>query len=382
MCHLEPTTWRNSRLALLAWAILVHSAWGFHSVSDSPLFCPLTDGGAQTAGPLGQIGPLGESERRLFADAADGSLDEHSLLTAAVVASGVDDPAAIRHYQQRFARWVEELRDSGAVAGSPKRRAQAVFEFMHRRILFAGYRLDCTDLTLPLDEGRYNCVSASVLFCCLAEQFGLDVRGLEVPGHAMSRLVLPDETLDVESTCPRWFRLIDDPTRRAELIEKATGFRQGDPAAAGVCREVSGVELVATIYYNRGVDLLGKKEFARAAAANARSLRLDPSNETARGNLLATLNNWAIDEGSSGRYVEAAGLLSAGFELDPEFPSFSINYLHVHRQWVDALCRAGHFDEALAVLARAARERPDEPWFAQAIADVHRRWASSLATEP
>ena len=142
----------------------------------------------------------------------------------------------------------------------------------------------------------------------------------------MSRLVLPDETIDVESTCPRWFRLIDDPTRRAELIEKATGFRPGDPAAAGACREVSGVELVATIYYNRGVDLLAKKEFAQAAAANAKTLRLDPSNETARGNLLATLNNWAIHEGSSGRYVEAAGLLSAGFDLDPAFPSFSVNY--------------------------------------------------------
>ena len=47
-------------------------------------------------------------------------------------------------------------------------------------------------------------------------------------------------------------------------------FPPGDPAAAGACREVSGVELVATIYYNRGVDLLAKKEFAQAAAANAK----------------------------------------------------------------------------------------------------------------
>ena len=34
------------------------------------------------------------------------------------------------------------------------------------------------------------------------------------------------------------------------------------------------------IYYNRGVDLLAEKRFAEAAAANAKALRLDPTNAT------------------------------------------------------------------------------------------------------
>ena len=268
-----------------------------------------------------------------------------------LVASGVDDHETLHRYERQVAQAVDELRRSGVVAGSPKQKAQAIFEFMHRRILRAGYQLDCTDLTLALDDGRFNCVSASVLFCCLAGRFDLEARGLEVPGHAMSRLLLKDEKFEVESTCPRWFRLIDDPERRAELVEKTTGFRHGDASAARQCREVSGVELVATIYYNRGVDLLGRNEFAKAVTANAKALRLDPSNRTARGNLLATLNNWAIAQGRLGRYVEAVDLLRAGLGLEPEFRSFTVNYLYVHRQWIESLCRSRRYAEALKILA-------------------------------
>jgi len=314
-------------------------------------------------------------ERRLFADADDGRLDEHSLLAAALVASGVEDEAMLHHQESQLAGLVAELRNSGAVAGSPRRQAQAVFEFMHRRILHGGYRVDCTDLTVALDEGRFNCVSASVLYVCLAGRFGLHARGLEVPGHAMSRLLLSDGRLDVETTCADWFRLIGDPRRQSRLVEKTTGFRHPAGRAADECREVSGVELVATIYYNRGVDLLSRKRFARAVSANAKALRLDPSSETSRGNLLAALNNWAIALGSSGRYTEAAALLKRGLSLQPDYETLTANYLHVHHQWADELCHLKRFEEALDVLDVALQQRPNETRFHQIQADVCRRWA-------
>ena len=84
-----------------------------------------------------------------------------------------------------------ELRDTVPVAGTPQEQAQAIFEFMHRRILIAGYSRNCTDLATTLEHGRFNCVSATVLFNCLAERFDLRVCGLETPGHALSRLILP-----------------------------------------------------------------------------------------------------------------------------------------------------------------------------------------------
>ncbi len=93
------------------------------------------------------------------------------------------------------------------------------------------------------------------------------------------------------------------------------------------------MELVATIYYNRGVDLLAEERFADAAAANLKAVRLDPQNATAKGNLLATINNWAIDLATSGNYEKAAALWQLGLATDPRYDAFRTNYGQLLRQW-------------------------------------------------
>lgn len=320
-------------------------------------------------------GRLSDLEIRLFQEAAAGRCLDNSLLAAALVASGVCDADVLRRYQTQVAELVAELRRSGRVTGAPRQQAQAVYEFMHHRVLRGGYQLDCTDLTVVLNQGRFNCVSASVLFNCLAAEFGLVARGLEVPGHALSRLVLPDGSLDVETTCPDWFRLLDDPKKQAEIVSRTLGVPRTPGRASEERREVSDVELVATIYYNRGVDLLGQKQFSAAVAANAKALRLDPNSTTARGNLLATVNNWAVAEASAGRFRAAADLLRDGLAIDPNYEMFKNNDRHVHRQWIAQLCRAEEFAQALDVLAAAARQRPEEAAFLRARLDVYRLWA-------
>lgn len=318
-------------------------------------------------------GPVNPLEEGLFADAADGQWQEHSLLTAALIASGVDTPARLQHYDARLGELAGQLRRSPAMSGSPRQQAQAILEFLHARILRGGYRLDCTDLTIALDEGRFNCVSASVLFNCLAERLGLRALGLEIPGHAMSRLVLADGVLDVETTCPEWFRLMDDPEKQAALVEKTIGLRRSEQTPAQR-RVVSGVELVATIYYNRGVDLLAQKQFAEAVAANAKALRLDPRNGTARGNLLATLNNWAIELGTAGQHAEAIRTLERGLVLDASYATFKTNYVHVYHQWADQLSQNGRFSEAADLLAQTRWKELDPSYFHSAQLELYRRW--------
>ena len=110
------------------------------------------------------------------------------------------------------------------------------------------------------------------------------------------------------------------------------------------------------IYYNRAIDLLGDHRFAAAAAANAVALRLDPQSATIRGNLLATVNNWAIDLAAAA-YREAADLLRRGLSLDPGYETFTVNYAHVYRQWIRAATEAGRLAEA-DLLTRQARQSP------------------------
>lgn len=321
-------------------------------------------------------------EKRMFADAADGRLDDHSLMEAALIACGVQHRKQLQSYLKKFDSLLDQLyrEDEPKISSTdspPIARAQIVFEFMHHHILTGEYSIDCTDLKNTLDSGRYNCVSASVLFNCLAERVGLATCGLETTGHAMSRLTWDGGSLDIETTYPRWFQLIDDPDKRAELVAKAIG-RPCDGMDVRI-RRVSPTGLVAMIYYNRGIDLLAKKHFFEAANANAKALRLDAKSTTARGNLLATLNNWAIDLGRSGNYAQAVGMLKLGMAMDPGYETFTLNYVHVHYQWVEQLCKTGNFEDALKVLATAANGKPDHKYFRRAPRDVYRRWNNSLS---
>jgi tetratricopeptide (TPR) repeat protein len=322
----------------------------------------------------GDLNPL---EIRLFEDAADGRLDQHSLLAATLIASGVEQPQTLRKLEARLDGWVAALSAEGRVTGTPQEQAQAIFEFMHRQILTAGYSRDCTDLRTALEQGRFNCVSATVLFNCLAERFGLRICGLETLGHAMSRLILPSGRLDIETTCPNWFRLMHDPQRQAELVQRTLGANPAAPSPRPSCREVSGPQLAAMIYYNRGVDRLAEQRFADALAANAKALRLDPDSVTARGNLLAALNNWAIALAGSGQYGDACRRLEQGLSFDPAYQAFLSNYAHVHYEWVESLSNVGRYGEALAILDRGTRRLPASPYFRPATLDVYRRWIAS-----
>ncbi len=305
--------------------------------------------------------PLTVLEERLFADAADGRLDDFSLLDAALIASGVIDTAELGRYREHMAAWANALKRNGGLDGSPQRQVEAIFEFLHGKILHGKYNLQCTDLRQALDEGRFNCVSATVLFNCLAGELGLSCCGLETPGHALSRVFLPDGPLDVETTCPRWFCLQNDPLKQTEALEKTIGHKPTKDKAK--LREISPIQLTAMIYYNRGIDFLAEKRFSDAAAADAKALRLDPLNNTARGNFLATINNWAIDLSNAGHYARAADLLRQGLAFDPHYEAFTLNFVHVHHQWSQELCKEGRYAEAVELLNRAASEMPDNAYF-------------------
>ncbi len=300
---------------------------------------------------------LSDLERRLFSEIHDGRFNHFALLEAGLIAGGVHREEELRRYCRRFDALAESLGKSGNVRGEPHAQARAIFEYLHRKLLHDGYSLQASDLRQAFDHGRFNCVTATVLMNCLARRFDLNAVALQLPGHAMSRLVLPHEVLDIETTCPQWFDLASNDK---------TNF-SGQP------RQISDVQLVATIYYNRGVDLLAERRFGDAAAANAKAVRLDPINATAKGNYLATINNWGIELATAGEYSKAAELFRLGLATDSAYEAFHANYVKLYREWTVQLCRDGREEAALALLDKAAREQPGERFFHEAAVEIMRR---------
>jgi tetratricopeptide (TPR) repeat protein len=369
-------------LLLIVWLVVGHAGFALSTKTVQNSLEDLFSPNARTASSLADRKEIPETflrtplERRLFADAADGRLDEHDLLEAALVASGVQEADSLRRYRQRYAALVEELRQSGNLATTPRQQAQAVLEFMHRRILVAGYRANSTDLRAALDDGWFNCVSATILFDCLADDLGLEVRGLETPGHVRSRVCLPGDPFDVETTCAGWFRLADKPARRTASIQQTLGrLLDSDRPQA---REVTVVQMAAMVYYNRGIDLMAQKRFDEAAAANAKALWLDPASTAAWGNLIATINNWAVVLCASDRYAEAVDLLRCGLVLAPKHEALASNWGYVHRQWIAHLYKTGHFEQASEVSTQAVAVLPGRSASEDEPPEDDRHWAPTL----
>ena len=299
------------------------------------------------------------AESRLLAEARAGQADGRWLFEAALAAGGIDDETSLACHRTSWQGWLAKLRPAVA-ACEPRRQAEAVFDYLHLHVLRGGYQSDCTDLARTLAGDGYNCVGATVLFNSLAAALGLRVQAIETPEHVYSLVETPAGPLEIEMTCRRWFEVIDNRAKRRALAEQTLG-KPAPEAAAG--RRLSAAGLVALIYYNAGVDAIAAERFAAAAQNNFKALRLDPGNPLARGNLLATLNNWALVHAREHDYAGAVALLVHGRRVEPLHEPFRANLIALYQRWSDDLLAQGRRADAKAVLARARRDLPGEASF-------------------
>jgi tetratricopeptide (TPR) repeat protein len=250
-------------------------------------------------------------ESRLLTDAADGRWDEHSLFIAAQIAGGITSDAELLAASLDYAKLVDDLRSHLSLSLSGEDRAAAVLSFLHRQLLSGGYDLNATTLREAFASGRFNCVSATVLYNCLAAEAGLKVQPLRLPQHTCSLLLDSDRRVRVEATSPDWFEARHRPVA---IHEKDEPFR---PAEVDDGIPISDVALVAMIYYNRGVEALRCNQLKEAIRLNRLALALDPQNTQARGNLLSAINKRAIELTAQRRFEAAIAMVDHGLSLDP-----------------------------------------------------------------
>jgi tetratricopeptide (TPR) repeat protein len=289
--------------------------------------------------PLADPIDFSPAERDLFADASAGQLRHITLLEAGLVASGASNSAAIENARARFAAVQSELRNL-AVGGSDGtetagrenkvlRRAALIHHVLHQRLLRSGYDANATNLITTLQTGVYNCASATLLFVSLAEQYDVPVQAIELPGHVRAIIDCGDQRYEIEVTCPVWSQAYRAVRTASNLTNQATGT--ADSFDAGW--PVSPLGLVASIYYNRGIDAFNDRRFAEALLINRRALLLDPDNAMVRANLLATVNNWGLALCDGGHYAEAEKLLIEGQQFAPQHEAFQHNAIHVEQIW-------------------------------------------------
>jgi hypothetical protein len=274
-------------------------------------------------------------ESELLRDACDGHWDEHTLFAAALIAGGVANEAELRGTCQLFAVIAAELKSGLDAAADSEQRAEKTLAFLHRRLLSGGYDLYATPLPRVLATGRYNCVSATILFNSLAETVGLEVGAVRLPNHTCTDLLEGKRRTRIEATCADWFSVRDRP--------RAITDSNNEPPIAAIPRAqsepqetISDVALVGMVYYNRGVEALKNMDFEQAILLNRLALMLDAHNSSARGNLLAAINKQALKLAALRQFGAALALVDEGLAIDPAHGPLQQN-----RDYIDRLRNRG-----------------------------------------
>jgi tetratricopeptide (TPR) repeat protein len=304
--------------------------------------------------------------RRLIGDAADGRLDQFSLLEAALIAGGASTSLEVDRAVRQFEKKFEPLAKKVAGQSAGKQRVQAVFECLHQEFLHGDYRADYSELHRTLADGHFNCVTATILFRHLCERLAVPSEIVASSGHVLCRVPEASNQF-IETTCPECHPPTDRHWEQPNEVVKEQELRV-----------ISDVELVGKVYYNRGVAALEAKQFSQAADLLSCAWQFDNKDQATHDNLLATLNNWALAACDSADYKTASELILRGFTVDRSYPPLQSNDLHIHQQWVKSLCNRQQFAEAVEVLDTVIRRHPAEQAFIHGRLAVYGRWAESL----
>ncbi|WP_108816574.1 hypothetical protein [Loktanella sp. Alg231-35] len=308
---------------------------------------------------LGTLEPaefaLSGAEREIFASRAEGMFDQRAFEEAALLASGVTNPAARQGYIARLDAIETAARNALDTEAPPARLGADLLAWLHLTVMTGGYVERQTDLSIVLDDGQFNCVSSAVLYAAIGRRLGLDVRAIEVPDHAFAIVYDGVDHMDVETTTPEGF----DPQReRLVAFEELTGYVYIPESNRAKRREIGPAGLVALIYYNHGVEALRTDRYNDALLHNFRALSLDPEFTSAVQNALVALGKWSASFADSGQWEAATQVAALGTRLAPEDDGLVARERATWERWAYAVAEGGDAVEAIAILDRVATASP------------------------
>jgi len=143
--------------------------------------------------------------------------DPDALLALYLLASG---DVRTQPEFERYRRMIRERLPSFSPAAGPADRGEQLMDVLFTRFLgrsasggepLAGYEAEQSRLSTVLADGRYNCISSSLLYIVLARHAGLEANGVIIPSHAFVDITLADgEVVSVETTSPDGFAVEHD----------------------------------------------------------------------------------------------------------------------------------------------------------------------------
>ncbi len=256
----------------------------------------------------------------------------------------------------------------------------AVLEALHERLL-SGYDEGASTIADVLEGGRFNCVSATVLYLIAARAAGLEVRAELLPTHARARVREGGRWVVVETTSPRGYG--PDPATIARVAEQVVPVVEGKRALVPPQGRTGGLEVaLAAMYSNRAVAarLRGEDEEAERMLAGAEGLVPDQAMaaalRTQRAAALARIAQPGLDSETEPALIKAQDALLQAVALSAEDGALAATLAHNLRvateRRVAMRLAAGDIEGAEATSREAQAVLPDRERTGLSVATASR----------
>lgn len=246
------------------------------------------------------------AEQKVAHELSRGNLTSFSLVDAGLIASGATTEEQLSRYRSKYQVLVQKIRLAlPGIGGTTHNRAKKIFDLMFEHAMKA-YQSEQTTLLEIFDEGYFNCVSATLLYNLLCDEFGITTRVAVVPAHVYSQINNGTAWIDAETTSSAGFN---------PLRERASGNPEGrvfieDRGHPGNKSFINTGRLVALLYYNRGTLAHTQGRSTDAVSFLLRALSIFPQHKESMENLLAAMLEWAKKESQAGNTTKALQILN------------------------------------------------------------------------
>jgi hypothetical protein len=145
--------------------------------------------------------------------------DPDALLALAFLASGdVRDSAVFMKYKTRVSKFITRIRPDINAQKDAWQKGFQLYQSMRKEFYtkdsvqeLAGYDWFKSGISGIFENGSYNCISSSMLYCILARSFDMKVKGVILPTHAFVQLHRDTgKNIEIETTSKLGFDWIHD----------------------------------------------------------------------------------------------------------------------------------------------------------------------------
>jgi len=271
-------------------------------------------------------------QQRLFKDITDQQLDDFSHIEAAFILSGVTEEDTLQYYLQWYNDVVGRIEGFNLDQFDRVSSANKVFQYV-RTTLYDEYKLDKTTLLDIVNERRYNCVSATLLYNCLCEELGWQTQAFETPTHVYTIFTDLGDDLIVENTHPMGFDIMQNLQEYSRYL--ASFYQDNQVYRIGLDRlyahenskgrVISNTELLGCLAYNQAYFAANRKEYDLAYEL---VLIAQDFNRDSRSNTNFEVNlyyRWGRKCFEENLFIEAFAVFADGYYRHPGNKDFAQN---------------------------------------------------------